>query len=289
MNKKRILNTIILLLSIGWGASSTVLADEGKVHRFVVSGVVVNSGNGKSIQKFVDYLSHQANYPMDVVFVDSYARLSGILRKHPDAFAWTCGAPFVEDAKSDGQQLVSVPLFNGTPTYHSVILAKKGTTKQQLRDFEGEVFVYSDPRSNSGYISPKYALKKQSIDMEQHFRLMVHSGSHERSIEALQGGLADVAAVDEYVWVEYLKKYPQAKNELVEIERMGPFPFTPIVAGSAVSKKKIITMNKILGSMKESEQGKKYLDSFGLDGFVQVSIDFFDPIEKMLNKNMNNE
>lgn len=257
-------------------------AHDRGAHHFVVSGVLVNSGNGKSIQEFVAYLSRQADYPMEVVFVNSYAKLSDALREHPDAVAWTCGAPFVEDAKLYGQQLVSVPLFKKAPTYYSLILANKSASERSLSDFSDKVFVYSDPRSNSGYVSPSYALKKLGIDIKKHFRLMIHSGSHEKSIEALLGGLADVAAVDEYVWVEYLKQHPQAGQELVEIERMGPFPFTPIVAGTAVSGKKLLALNAALTSMQASEKGRKYLSGFGLDGFMQVDKKFFAPIEDML-------
>ena len=121
------------------------MAHEGDIHHFVVSGVVVNSGNGKSIQGFVDYLSKQSDYPMKVVFVSSYEKLSAFMRENPDAIAWTCGAPYVEDAKNDGQQLISVPIFNGAPTYSSLILTRKGRSEKSLSDFKDKVFVYSDP------------------------------------------------------------------------------------------------------------------------------------------------
>ncbi len=281
-------NIIVLLIAMVLVAPDKIIAHERGIHHFVVSGVVVNSGNGKNIQGFVDYLSTQSNYQMEVVFVDSYENLSAYLRAHPDAIAWTCGAPYVEDARADGQQLISVPLFNGVPEYSSIILTKKGSSEKTLNDFKGKVFVYSDPRSNSGYISPSYSLKSQGIDIKKHFRLMIHAGSHERSIEALLGGLADVAAVDEYVWVEYVKKHPQARMKLVELERMGPFPFTPIVASAEVSKKNIVNLRKTLLGMNETEQGRGYLRKFGLDGFIQVDKDFFYPIEKMLKKVSNN-
>ena len=113
---------------------------------------------------------------------------------------------------------------------------------------------------------------------------MIHAGSHERSIEALMGRLADVAAVDEYVWVEYVKQYPQAQDMLVELERMGPFPFTPIVASAEVSKKDVVRLNKSLVEMKKSKQGRQHLKKFGLDGFVKVDKDFYAPIEDMLNE-----
>ena len=70
-------------------------------HDFVVSGVVVNSGNAKLMDRFVAELSRKSGYPLTPRFVATYSELSTILRQHPDALAWTCGGPFVEDSIKD--------------------------------------------------------------------------------------------------------------------------------------------------------------------------------------------
>lgn len=254
----------------------------GTEHPFVVSGVVVNSGNAKLINLFVRNLSEQSHYPMKPVFVNSYRELSRLLRERPDAIAWTCAVPFVEDHKAYGQQLVGVPLFNGQPLYHSLVLARRGSPETRLADFKDKVLAYSDPRSNSGFVAPAYTLRQQGIDITEHFRLLINTGSHERSIEALLSGLADVAAVDEYIWVEYQRTHPKAANVLHELERMGPFPFTPIVAGPKVRQVDIEGLQNALTNLTETPDGRSLLDWFGLDGFVRKTPAFYDPIEKML-------
>jgi len=256
--------------------------DKSPAHLFVVTGVVVNSHSATLIRHFSNYLATQSHYPLTISYADNYTQLSHLLRANPDAIGWTCGAPFVQDSKADGQQLIAVPLFKKSPTYYSVILSRRSRPEKSLTDFKGQVLAYSDPRSNSGYLSPKYSLYKKGLDMPVFFRLLLNAGSHEGSIDALINGLADVAAVDEYIWVTYQKRHPSLSKKLHEIERMGPYPFTPIVAGRGINKKTINKLASILENMSQTHSGKQILEDFLLDGFVKKNADFYQPIQSML-------
>ncbi len=266
------------------GQTQYAHASDNMQHPFVVSGVIINSNNGNLIERFTRYLSTQSGYPLQVMYVNKYAELSRVLREDPKAVGWTCGAPFVEDNDTTGQQLVAVPLFNKKPTYHSLVLTRTDRTEKTLADFKDGVLAYSDPRSNSGFLAPRYALHKQAIDINKHFRLLLNTGSHEGSIKALLNELADVAAVDEYIWVAYLKDHPEAGKKLHEIERMGPFPFTPIVTGTEVNKDDIDKLTSVLLGMDDNVEGKKLLSEFHLDGFVEKTAAFYQPIKDMLNE-----
>jgi len=251
---------------------------------FVVSGVIIDSDNGNLIERFTHYLSTKSGYPLQVAYVNEYSDLSRALRNNPKAVGWTCGAPYVQDSESSGQQLVAVPLFNNKPLYHSLIMARRDRSEKTLADFSDGVMAYSDPRSNSGFLSPKYTLHKQGININKHFRLLLRTGNHEGSINAVIHSLADVAAVDEYVWVAYLKKHPEANQQLQIIERMGPFPFTPIVTGDEVSAGDIDKLSSTLLGMKNDSEGQKLLAEFHLDGFVKKTPDFYQPIKDMLKE-----
>ncbi len=279
----RLLMGVLMLCLLAATHVQAHMGHEAKLdHPFIVSGVIVNSNTAAYVEAFARTLGKAAGYPLKVQFVDSYSALTAALHKDPNAIGWTCGAPFVEDHVRDGQQLVGVPLFRGEPTYYSLIITRKGRPEKTLLDFKGKVLAYSDPRSNSGYVAPAYQLKQAGFDIRDYFRLLLLVGNHERSIEAVASGLADAAAVDEYVWVEYLKSHPELAGRLVEIDRFGPFPFTPIVAGKAVNKKTIDRLQKALLGLSRKNEGKKLLGKFGLDGFTVKSADFYQPIESMM-------
>jgi phosphonate transport system substrate-binding protein len=249
-------------------------------HLFVASGVL--EADSQLVTDFAHYLAEHSNYPMKILFAKNYAALSEVLNKNPSAVAWTCGAPYVEDWKKNGQQLVAVPLFKGTPSYHSLIISLHGRPEKILLDFKSQVFAYSDLRSNSGYIAPHYHLLEQGVDSNGFFKVKINAHNHVGSIEAVLGGLADVAAVDEYVLVEYLKKNPMAAVELQILEKLGPYPFTPIVTGNKVKQEELDKLRQTLLNMRSTEKGQKLLNKLGLNGFVSKNVDFYQPIKDML-------
>ncbi len=275
-----LLFTILLIT----GQTHPAQASDNTQQPFVVSGVIINSQNGNLIERFTQYLSAQSAYPLQLVYVNNYTELSRVLRENPKAVGWTCGMPYVQDSQLDGQQLVAVPLFNNKPSYHSLILTRSDRREKTLADFKDGVLAYPDPRSNSGYLSPRYALFKQGIDINKHFRLLLNTSSHEGSIKAVINNLADVAAVDEYIWHSYLEAHPEANKILHEIERMGPFPFTPIVTGNKVSASDINKLSSALINMKNEAAGKKLLSEFHLDGFVTKKPAFYRPVKNMLKE-----
>ncbi len=256
-------------------------ADQQKKHLFVISGVVVNSANSQKIEDFVQTIARKADYPLQPFFVESYSRLSQILRDNPDSLAWTCGAPYVEDSLKDKQQLIAVPLFNEQPTYSSLIVSRKSAPGKKLTDFENKVFVYSDPRSNSGFVAPSMLLKEQGKDMNTFFRVKVKAGSHEKSIEAIYRGLADIGAIDEYIWQTYTASRPRLTDKLHVLEKAGPYPFTPIVAGSEVSTTTISKVQNALTQMNATELNQFQRD-FQMDGFVIKAPEFYQPIKEMM-------
>lgn len=265
---------IVLLLS-GFGAAAPLHAAA-----FVFSGVVLDQGDNPLLDRFASWISKHGGGEWRPNYQASYRGLSDYMRAHPTSLGWTCGAPYVEDA-ADGQQLVAVPLFHGEPTYHSLVMTRAGRSEKALGDFKGGVFAYSDPRSNSGYLVPAFELRQQGIDIHTHFSYLLHTGLHENTIQALLAGLADVGNVDEYVWVEYLNRHPEAQSKLKVIERFGPFPFTPIVAAKAVPQTVIEKLQQALVDMRDDPEGRRILDAFGLDGFVVKTPRFYAPIEAM--------
>jgi len=253
-------------------------------HAFYVTSVVPNQGNTRLLERFVAWLSAHGGYRLHLHFVSSYDALSDALRREPTALGWTCGAPFVQDHARDGQQLVAVPLFQGQPRYHSVILTSRDRQADDLTDFADAVFAYSDPRSNSGFLVPAWYLRRKEQNIHTFFRLLLHAGSHERSIQAVSAGLADVAAVDEYVWVLFKRDHPEPAAGLREVMKLGPYPFTPIVAGRQVPAARIRALQATLAAMSADPQGRAILADLSLDGFVIRDPAFYEPLARMLDE-----
>ncbi|MDX8387459.1 MAG: phosphate/phosphite/phosphonate ABC transporter substrate-binding protein [Ghiorsea sp.] len=276
------MNVLTLMLVISCLVFTPLQVHAGS-NKLAFSGVVLDQGNNTVLNQFTQWLSTKADYNLQPSYQDSYQAITDYLLEHKKCMAWTCGAPFVEDYLKYGQVLIATPLFQGKPTYYSLVITKKGRHEKTLADFKGKTFAYSDPRSNSGFLSPSYELKKQGITISKHFSLMIHTSLHEGSINAVLNGLADVANVDEYILVQYLKAHPEAKDKVVVLEQYGPYPFTPIVAGSNIDPQVVTRLQQALITMHEDPEGEKLLKKLGLDGFVVKAFSFYQPILDMLD------
>ena len=265
--------------------TGAMLIGEAHAATMVFSGVVPDQGKNRPLDDFSRWLARHARYPLESRYAESYQALSDTLRRQRHALGLTCGAPFVQDHIADGQQLIAVPLFHGKPLYHSLVIAgaDAAADKKSLLDFGGGVFAFSDPRSNSGFVVPAYMLARRGVDIHRHFRFLLNTGLHENTIRAVADGLADVGNVDEYVWVEYRKKHPDIERRVRVVERFGPFPFTPVVAGADVPPDVVARVRAALVGMSRDDQGRKILDSLGLDGFVAEPVSFYKPIADMLH------
>ena len=271
---------LILLLTM-FPLTSFTLAKTNE-HLFVISGVIVNSDTNIKMKNFINIISKKTGYKLKPFYVNSYDRLSKTLRDNPYALAWTCGLPYVQDSIKDNQQLVAVPLYKGKPTYSSLIISRKDNKKQNLIDFRNNIFAYSDIRSNSGYLAPSVLLKKHGLNIKNFFRVKIPTGTHEAAIEAVSNGLADVAAIDEYVWDEYVRTRSHITKKLHIIEKTGPFPFTPIVVGSGVTNDVLNKIKKSLIELTPTEL-ESFKNDFHMDGFILKDPSFYDPIKKMLH------
>ncbi|VAW61264.1 hypothetical protein MNBD_GAMMA08-1422 [hydrothermal vent metagenome] len=281
----RTLNLAFLtFVAILFSFSSVIQAHDTTepAHNFIVTGVAKNSSNSILLEKFKSYLTKHSGIHLNLVYAKNYTDLSKKMHNDPLAIGWTRGVPYVQDHALYNQQLIAVPTFNQKPTYYSLVLTDNDRTEKTLADFKGDVLAFSDIRSNSGFLSPTYALYKQGIDIKKHFRYLLNARNHEGSIVALLNGLADVAAVDEYIWLSFIKDDPQAKKKLRIVERMGPYPFTPIVASKDVTQTDIKKLTAALVNMKNDDQGKVILKNFVLDGFVEKPHAFYNPIALML-------
>lgn len=166
----------LLIVSLLFASVGAATAHAGA---FVFSGVVLDQGESQLLNRFTAWFSDHAGGEWKPVYQESYRALSDYLRAHDRALGWTCGAPFVEDHARDGQQVVAVPLFQGRPLYHSLVISRIGRSEKRLEDFKGKIFAYSDPRSNSGYLAPSYTLLQRGFSIEHHFSYLLHTGLHE--------------------------------------------------------------------------------------------------------------
>ena len=154
---------------------------------------------------------------------------------------------------------VAAPVFTGAgvegePLYFSDVVVSRSHPATDLTGLGAAVWGYNDTASLSGYRS-----LSGRVDLGD----AVHTGSHLRSLELLESGEIEAAAVDSIVLALQRHADPTLDQRLRVVERLGPFPVQPVVCAASLSEGKRSAIVEALLSVR--------LPEFGLERYVPVS------------------
>ena len=227
------------------------------------------------------YLEKQLKRPVIFVQRDSYRETMDLINKGNLDFAWLCDYPYI--ALGGAVRLLATASYQQQPVYFSyLIVPRKDAQTKSILDLKGKVFAYADPYSNTGYVVPRHALKKEGIDASSFFRKTFFTWSHSKAIRAVASGLAQGANVDSYVWDSLQKVDPQLVAKTRIVWKSEPFGFPPIVADHSVSKEDFDAFQDALFRMKDDPAGRALLDKLNLDGFVAGSPGLYKGVTDMM-------
>jgi len=224
-----------------------------------------------------DYLGHDIRFSQR----SKYREIMDLLLSRQLDLAWVCGFPYVQEKPR--LKLLAIPVYAGKPNYHSLIIT--GADNQEIQSFadlRDQVFAFSDPDSNSGYLYPKFRLQ-QAFDSTptQFFLRSFFTWSHQNTIEAVAAGLAQGGAVDSYVWDQVKRLHPQLVAQTRIIEQSPLFGFPPLVTNNDIGADLFQLLQTYFVDMKRSRHGRLILQSLGLDGFQAGEPSVFDSIQAM--------
>lgn len=276
LSRRSALALLALLPNVGWTAEPKL-----PPIKFGLTPVVVLE-NVLFFEKWASYLEKRLGRPVVFVQRRSYREIMALLDTGEIDFAWICGYPYVQHRAE--LSLVAAPLFDGRPYYNSYIIVASDGPYQSLSELSGKVFAYSDPDSNSGYLSPRAAIASRGARPDGFFRLSFFTYGHAETVEAVANHVADAGAVDSYVW-EYLKVHNSGLASRTRIiEASEPFGFPPVVASRNADRAVTTLMRAALLEMPENDQGRELLQALMLDGFTDADPEIFDTIGQMARR-----
>ncbi len=227
------------------------------------------------------YLESRLKRPVEFIQRDRYRETMDLLQQQRVEFAWLCDYPYVM-LKSE-VRLLAVALNEGQPTYRSyLIVPARDTRTTSVGDLKGGIFAYADPYSNTGYLVPRFEIKRSGANPATFFSRTFFTWSHRKAIDAVAAGLAQGAAVDSYVWDVLNKVRPDITAKTRIAWRSQDYGFPPLVAHNKVSEPDFIHMQKVLMGMKDDAQGRALLTRLKLDGFIVGSPKLYDSVSEMM-------
>jgi len=227
------------------------------------------------------YMEARLNRPVEFVQRDSYHETMELLRLAQLDFAWICSYPYVHIRKQ--VRLVAVPLYQMQPYYRAyLIVSAKYPTIHGLSQLRGKVFAYADPYSCTGYLVPRFQLRKMGEDPAKFFARTFFTYSHHKLIEAVADGLAHGGSVDSYVWDSLDALKPEITRRTWLVSRSPEFGFPPFVARRGVAEEDFAAVQKMLIMMRYDQPGKALLQRLNLDGFVHGDVKLYDGVLEMV-------
>ncbi|HSS43862.1 MAG TPA: PhnD/SsuA/transferrin family substrate-binding protein, partial [Thermoanaerobaculia bacterium] len=119
------------------------------------------------------------------------------------AFVCAPSYPLLRKAGSPVALLPIAPVFadpraDGRPVYFSDVIVRSGHPARRFEELRGGVWAYNDRQSRSGWQNMLARLLEMGHagDPGSFFRELLHAGSHLRSVELVEAGDADAAAID---------------------------------------------------------------------------------------------
>lgn len=227
------------------------------------------------------YLESRLGVSVEFLPRNSYRETMDLLHQSRLDFAWLCDYPFLY--LKDLVRLLAVPLNRGRPYYRAYLLVHADNPKPQgMADLKGAAFAYSDPYSNTGYLVPRYLVKRLGEDPVTYFRKTFFTFSHRKAVEAVASGMAEGASMDSYVWDTLTRIKPELTSRTRIIGASPEYGFPPFAAHRSVSAEDFASMQRVLLDMPKDAVGRRILQQLGLDGFIPGERRLYDGVVAMM-------
>ncbi|MEW8029236.1 MAG: phosphate/phosphite/phosphonate ABC transporter substrate-binding protein [Candidatus Thiodiazotropha sp.] len=272
---------LTLLLLLFW-ITPLYAANMDTPIRFGLTAVVLTE-NLRFLDQWSQYLEHKIGRKVEFVQRKSYREVMDLLESGGIEFAWICGYPYIQAREPESLQLLTVPVYRGSPHYYSYIIVHHSSPYKRFSDLKGKSFAFSDPDSNSGFLYPLALVVKKGEKPESFFRETFFTFNHAETVQAVSEQVADGGAVDSYIW-EYIAVFKPDITEKTRIIKKSPsFGFPPIVYRLGIDDNIVKKMKQTLENMDKDLTGKELLDRLKLDGFGHYSDSLFNEIRTLEN------
>jgi phosphonate transport system substrate-binding protein len=273
------------MLVVIWLGTTSFCAQsktEGRVIRFAMTPAFLHDQHALLAQ-WRSYLETHLKRPVEFVQRDRYRETIDLLQQKKVDFAWICDYPYL--VLKDHVKLLAVAIHQGQPSYQSyLIVPVKDNKTKSIADLQNTIFAYADPYSNTGYLSPRFEVKRSGANPETFFKRTFFTWSHRKVIDAIATGVAQGASVDSYVWESLSKIRPDITAKTRVVWKSVPYGFPPMVAQRDVPAADFVLMQSVLMNMQYNPQGLALLKQLNLDGFIKGEPKLYDGVAEMMRQ-----
>lgn len=249
--------------------------------RVAVAAMISPQRTWRSYGRLLRLIGGRLGREVEFVQRRTYAEVNELLAAGGVDVAFVCSGPYVDGHDSFGLRLVAVPVVDGGTVYHSCVIVRRNSPFRSLADLRGRRFAYTDPRSNSGYLLPRYLLLRQGEDPDRFFGDTFFTHSHDKSIEAVAEGQADGAAVDSLVYEWFKNTAPRFTGQTRIIARSPACGIPPIVARPDLPPELYRRIRALFLSLHRDREAAALMARLGIERFVPGDDAMYDSVREI--------
>ena len=251
--------------------------------RVAVASVVSPKGTVQSYEPLLNYLEKQFNRPIELIQRRTYMETNELIADGKVDLAFVCTSAYVVGHDDFGMELLAAPQVNGKTVYQSYLIVPSDSPAQSMADLQGKVFAFTDPISMSGRMYPTYQVQQLGFSPEDFFSKTFFTYNHDEAIRAVVNKLADGAGIDSMVYDYAIARDPSLAQKIRVIHRSPLFGIPPVVVSPKLDENLHRELQKVLLNMGDDADGRKALESIGVEKFTTIDDHAYDDVRNLLS------
>ncbi len=242
-------------------------------------------------------LSERLGIPVEMFPAPDYAGvMQGLLAEQLEYSALGASAYagiYLQDPEAVEPIFVSAE-SDGSTGYIAVMYTRADSGITSMEELEGKSLAYADPNSTSGYLVPRFELKRAGIDDEEYFARTGFGGGHEQAVVAVLQGQYDAGvtwasgqgeASDGYTRGNLRRMIDNGLLDMADLNIIWESPIIPngpVVLRQNIPQEAKDIVSDYLANQLEQDPQCYYDVSFGEgQGWVAVDHSFFEGVVAM--------
>ena len=239
------------------------------------------SGVSERMEQFTEQLGDALNLDTEVFMGTDYNAVIEAMRTGNIDIAFFGPFAYVLANERSGAEVFAIGgKSEDDITYTSAIIVPKDSTAKTLSDLKGTDFLFVDPASTSGHIFPRAKVIEElgvtNDEVEEQFKSVSFSGSHDASILAIVNGQADGAAVATDVMETMIDQGVVSEDDFTIIAQSDPIPRGPDAYRGDLPD----DLKEAIQTFYYEYEDDKFFEERGISGFYPVNDEAFDVVRE---------
>jgi phosphonate transport system substrate-binding protein len=228
-----------------------------------------------------DYLAKETGEKVRLVIPKDFDAFKGMAKSGQMDLVFANSVVYIQlkrDMPSIEPLALSAETKAGT-RFRGIIITRKDSGIEKLRDLKGKKIIFVDKDSAAGYIFQMLLLSKAGLDVQKDFITLPFAKKHDNVTMAVFNKAADAGGIRED---DFNKMKDRVDLEQLRIVGYSDFfPNWPVFATPALGREAAEKIKKALLRLKPNDPGaKQILGSAKLSGFTTVADSDYDQLRK---------